>query len=114
MKLSKRLQQLGADRGAGLLLFDEPTTGLHFADVSRLLGIFDQLTDRGETLIVIEHHPDVIAHADWVIDLGPGSGEDGGRVVAEGTPEEVARAAGSATGRILRRVLSIEVAPEPP
>ena len=84
---------------------DEPTTGLHFADVQQLLNVLNRLVDRGNTVIVIEHNLDVIKTADWVIDLGPGGGDKGGRVVAAGTPEDIARKAGSATGEYLRKVL---------
>jgi len=85
-----------------LFLFDEPTTGLHFADVELLLRALQRLVKAGHSLIVIEHNLDVIRAADWVIDLGPEAGDGGGRVVAQGTPEEIARAAGSVTGRFLK------------
>jgi excinuclease UvrABC ATPase subunit len=89
------------------LVMDEPTTGLHAADVHRLLDLFDELVDAGGTLVLIEHNLQVIAHADHVIDIGPGAGGDGGRVVFEGTPAELARAgARSVTGRCLHDVLS--------
>ena len=86
-------------------LLDEPTTGLHFADVQKLLDVLQRLVDRGNTVIVIEHNLDVIKSADWVIDLGPEGGANGGKVIARGTPEQVARMAGSATGEYLRKVL---------
>jgi excinuclease ABC subunit A len=88
-----------------LYLLDEPTTGLHFADVDQLLKVLQKLVDRGNTVVVIEHNLDVIKTADWVIDLGPEGGEKGGRVIAAGTPEQVARKAGSFTGEYLRKVL---------
>jgi excinuclease ABC subunit A len=88
-----------------LFLLDEPTAGLHMADVSRLLDCFDRLLETGHSLIVIEHNLDVIKCADHVIDLGPGAAAEGGRVVAAGTPEEVARVEASVTGRWLRAVL---------
>ncbi len=88
-----------------LFLLDEPTAGLHPHDIARLLDCFDRLLQAGHSLIVVEHDLDVLKCADWIIDLGPGAGADGGRVVAEGTPEEVARVEASATGRWLRKVL---------
>jgi excinuclease ABC subunit A len=84
---------------------DEPTTGLHFADIENLLMVLQRLVDRGNTVVVIEHNLDVIKTADHVIDLGPEGGEKGGEIVAEGTPEEVARKAGSFTAGYLRKVL---------
>lgn len=88
-----------------LYLLDEPTTGLHFDDVRQLLLVLQRLVDRGNTVVVIEHNLDVIKSADWVIDLGPEGGEKGGKVIVAGTPEEVARKAGSFTGEYLRKVL---------
>ena len=89
-----------------LFLFDEPTTGLHFDDVRVLLKVFQRLVDSGHSVIVIEHNLDLIAEADWVIDLGPEGGAGGGRIVAQGTPEEVARNKHSHTGRFLRKLLA--------
>ena len=91
--------------GKTLYLLDEPTTGLHFADVDKLLSVLHRLVDSGNTVLVIEHNLDVIKTADWVVDLGPEGGLRGGRVIAEGTPEQVARTLGSATGEYLARVL---------
>jgi excinuclease ABC subunit A len=91
--------------GRTIYILDEPTTGLHFADIEQLLGVLQRLVDAGNTVLVIEHDLDVIKCADWVIDLGPDGGDGGGRVVATGTPEEVARVDGSYTGQFLRSVL---------
>jgi excinuclease UvrABC ATPase subunit len=91
-------------------VLDEPTTGLHMQDVDNLIGLLDRLVDAGRTVIVIEHNLDVIARADWVIDLGPGGGHDGGRVIFEGPPAELVRADGSLTGQHLRRRLEPVVA----
>ena len=103
IKLSAELGK--RDTRRTLYLLDEPTTGLHFADVDQLIKVLQRLVDRGNTIVVIEHNLDVIKTADWVIDLGPEGGERGGRVVAAGTPEEVARKAASFTGQYLRQVL---------
>src|SRR5205085_6557993 len=84
-----------------LYLLDEPTTGLHFDDVSKLLDVRHRLTDLGNSVIIIEHNLDVIRSADWFIDLGPEGGEEGGRMVAQGTPEQVARVKKSYTGQAL-------------
>jgi excinuclease UvrABC ATPase subunit len=89
-----------ADKG-GVYVLDEPTTGLHLADVEQLLGLLDRLVDSGKSVIVIEHHQAVMAHADWIIDLGPGAGHDGGRVVFEGTPAELVAARSTLTGEHL-------------
>ena len=88
------------DRG-GILLLDEPTTGLHLADVEQLLGLLDRIVDAGKSVIVIEHHQAVMAHADWIIDLGPGAGHDGGRIVFEGTPAQLVAARSTLTGHHL-------------
>ena len=84
------------------ILFDEPTIGLHPFDVRVLLGVFDRLVASGATVVVIEHDLDVIANADWIVDMGPGGGESGGRIVATGTPEQIAANPNSITGRYLR------------
>jgi len=104
VKLAKELSKRST--GRTLYILDEPTTGLHFEDVKHLLAVLHRLRDEGNTVIVIEHNLDVIKTADWVIDLGPEGGDGGGRIVAEGTPEQLARAAGSFTGRYLKRVLA--------
>jgi excinuclease ABC subunit A len=103
IKLSRELAKRAT--GSTLYLLDEPTTGLHFDDVSKLLGVLRALVERGNTVIVIEHNLDVIKTADWVIDLGPEGGDGGGEVVAAGTPEEVAACKGSYTGQFLKRIL---------
>ena len=89
-----------ADKG-GVYVLDEPTTGLHLADVEQLLGLLDRLVDSGKSVIVIEHHQAVMAHADWIIDLGPGAGHDGGRVVFEGTPADLIADRTTLTGQHL-------------
>ena len=91
-----------------LFLFDEPTTGLHFDDVRVLLKVFQRLVDARHSVVVIEHNLDVIKSADWVIDLGPDAGDEGGQLVAEGTPERIAACRASHTGRALREVLNVE------
>jgi excinuclease UvrABC ATPase subunit len=87
----------------GIYVLDEPTSGLHLADVDQLLGLLDRLVDAGTSVIVIEHHQAVVAHADWIIDLGPGAGHDGGRVVFEGTPGDLIAARSTLTGEHLAR-----------
>jgi len=103
VKLASELAKVAT--GSTFYILDEPTTGLHFEDVRMLLGVLHRLVDRGNTVVVIEHNLDVVKTADWIIDLGPDGGDRGGTVVAAGTPEDVARAEGSHTGRYLRRVL---------
>ncbi|HUP20882.1 MAG TPA: excinuclease ABC subunit UvrA [Gemmatimonadota bacterium] len=103
VKLATELAKVAT--GSTLYILDEPTTGLHFEDVKVLLGVLHQLVDRGNTVLVIEHNLDVIKTADWVVDLGPEGGDRGGQVVAEGTPEQVARAKGSHTGGYLKGAL---------
>ena len=103
MKLSRELAKVAT--GRTLYVLDEPTTGLHFADVKKLLAVLDRLVDAGNTVLVIEHNLDVIKYADWIVDLGPEGGDEGGQVVATGTPEAVARNPESHTGRALQSVL---------
>jgi excinuclease ABC subunit A len=100
LELSKR------DTGRTLYILDEPTTGLHFHDIDLLLRVLQRLRDHGNTVVVIEHNLDVIKTADWIIDLGPEGGDGGGRVVAEGVPEDVAKNKASYTGRYLKAVLA--------
>jgi excinuclease ABC subunit A len=103
IKLAAELQKRST--GRTLYVLDEPTTGLHFEDVRTLLDVLHALVDKGNTVVVIEHNLDVIKTADWVIDLGPDAGPDGGLVIAEGTPEQVAASPGSSTGRFLQPIL---------
>ncbi len=110
VKLSKELSRRAT--GRTLYILDEPTTGLHFEDVRKLLEVLHSLVDQGNTVVVIEHNLDVIKTADWVVDIGPEGGDGGGRVVAEGTPEEVARNPASHTGRYLAPMLGLTAAAE--
>ena len=103
IKLAKELSKRAT--GKTIYILDEPTTGLHFADVHKLLDVLQKLVDTGNTVIVIEHNLDVIKSADYIIDLGPEGGSGGGRVVATGTPEEVAKVKKSYTGQALKTVL---------
>jgi excinuclease ABC subunit A len=103
IKLARELSK--RQTGKTIYLLDEPTTGLHFEDVSKLLDVLHRLTDLGNTVIIIEHNLDIIRNADWLIDLGPEGGEDGGRVVAQGTPEQVAKVKKSYTGQALAQYL---------
>jgi len=104
VKLAFHLQG-SQSAGKILFIFDEPTTGLHFDDIAKLLKCFDGLLAAGHSVLVIEHNPHVIKAADWIIDLGPEGGEKGGKIVATGRPEDVSSAAGSHTGQFLRRYL---------
>ena len=104
VKLATELQKRSTGRTVYVL--DEPTTGLHFEDIRKLLGVLQGLVDKGNTVIVIEHNLDVIKSADWIVDLGPEGGSGGGRVIAEGTPEQVATLEHSHTGRFLAPVLA--------
>ena len=96
LKLATRMAEKG-----GVYVLDEPTSGLHLADVEQLLGLLDRLVDSGKSVIVIEHHQAVMAHADWIIDLGPGAGHDGGRIVFEGTPADLVAGGSTLTGEHL-------------
>ena len=104
VKLSKELSRRAT--GRTLYILDEPTTGLHFEDVRKLLEVLHELVDQGNTVVVIEHNLDVIKTADWLVDLGPEGGDGGGQLVAEGTPEKVAKVAGSFTGKYLAETLA--------
>ncbi len=104
IKLARELAKRAT--GRTLYILDEPTTGLHFDDVRKLLDVLARLVDAGNTVIVIEHNLDVIKTADWIVDLGPEGGPGGGRVIAQGTPEQVSTQSGSDTGRYLARVLA--------
>ena len=103
LKLASRMSESG-----GVLILDEPTTGLHLADVDTLLALLDRLVDSGKSVIVVEHHQAVMAHADWIIDLGPGAGHDGGRVVFEGTPADLVASGATLTGRHLAAYVSAD------
>jgi excinuclease UvrABC ATPase subunit len=96
LKLATRMAEKGE-----IYVLDEPTTGLHLADVAHLLGVLDRLVDSGRSVVVIAHHQAVMAHADWIIDLGPGAGQDGGRIVFEGTPADLVAARSTVTGEHL-------------
>ena len=103
MKVATELSRRAT--GRTLYILDEPTTGLHFADIRRLLEVLNQLVDQGNTVVIIEHNMDVIKTADWIIDLGPEGGNEGGKVIATGTPEDVVRQERSYTGQYLARSL---------
>ena len=105
MKLASELAKRST--GHTIYILDEPTTGLHFEDIRKLLIVLSRLVDQGNTVLVIEHNLDVIKTADWIIDLGPDGGSRGGMVVAEGTPEEIAAHPTSYTGHFLARVLDL-------
>jgi excinuclease ABC subunit A len=108
IKLAKELSKVAT--GRTLYILDEPTTGLHFADIEKLLDVLQRLVDAGNTVLVIEHNLDVIKQADWIVDLGPEGGEAGGEVIATGTPEQVAEVEESYTGKFLREILPVAVA----
>ena len=104
VKLASELSKKGTRNT--LFILDEPTTGLHFADLEKLLSVLRQLVDIGNTVIVIEHNLDIIKNADWIIDLGPEGGVAGGKVIAEGTPIMLAKHKSSYTGRFLQKVIT--------
>ena len=103
IKLAKELSKRST--GKTLFVLDEPTTGLHFADIELLLTVLERLKNQGNTVVVIEHNLDVIKTADWIIDLGPEGGSGGGQIIATGTPEEVAKVSNSFTGQYLEKML---------
>ena len=103
IKLSKELS--ARSTGQTIYILDEPTTGLHFEDIKMLLNVLQELVDQGNTVVVIEHNLDVIKSVDWIVDLGPNGGDNGGRVVATGTPEQVAMVPESLTGKYLKKYL---------
>ena len=103
VKLSKELSK--RDTGKTLYILDEPTTGLHFHDIRQLLTVLHRLRDKGNTVVIIEHNLDVIKTADWIVDLGPEGGSGGGQIIAQGTPEQVAKLRKSHTGRFLKPML---------
>ena len=103
IKLSKELSKRST--GKTLFVLDEPTTRLHFADIELLLTFLERLTKQGNTIVVIEHNLDVVKTADWIIDLGPEGGSDGGRIVAQGSPEDIAKEKKSFTGQFLKKIL---------
>ena len=105
VKLSSELSKIGT--GRTLYILDEPTTGLHFEDVSMLLKVLTRLVNKGNTVIVIEHNLDVIKTADWIIDLGPEGGDAGGNIIAEGTPEQIVKKRQSYTGQFLKTILML-------
>ena len=105
IKLAKELSK--RDTGNTLYILDEPTTGLHFQDISLLLKVLHRLRDRGNTIVIIEHNLDVIKTADWVIDIGPEGGEGGGNIIATGTPEDIVKVNSSFTGQFLKPLLQI-------
>ena len=107
MKLATQLARV--DTGNTMYLLDEPTTGLHFEDIQRLLSVLGRLVDRGNTVVVIEHNLDVIKCADWIVDLGPEGGVGGGEIVAAGSPEDVAVDQKSYTGQCLQGVLKGDI-----
>ncbi len=111
LKIARELAQAGKREGRKLYILDEPTTGLHLDDVRVLMQVLDRLVDAGHTVVIIEHHLDVVKRADWVIDLGPEAGDAGGRLVAQGRPEDIAESAESHTGRYLRALLDPEPGP---
>jgi excinuclease ABC subunit A len=104
VKLATELSKVGT--GKTIYILDEPTTGLHFEDVRILLNVLNRLVEKGNTVVVVEHNLDVIKTADWIIDLGPGGGEYGGKIIAEGTPESIVKNPKSVTGKYLKKEIT--------
>jgi excinuclease ABC subunit A len=111
IKLAKELSKRST--GTSLYILDEPTTGLHFQDIKLLLAVLMSLRDQGNTIIVIEHNLDVVKTADWVIDLGPEGGHRGGKIIAVGTPEDIAKEPSSHTGQFLKNIARVDDEPPP-
>ena len=107
MKLATELSKVSTTKS--LYILDEPTTGLHFEDIRMLLKVLNRLVDKGNTVIVIEHNLDIVKMSDWIIDLGPEGGDEGGKVVGFGTPEEVSKIKGSYTGKFLKPILKGDI-----
>ena len=103
MKLATELSKKST--GQTFYILDEPTTGLHFADVQKLLDVLNRLVNLGNTVVVIEHNMDIIKNSDWLIDLGPEGGDEGGRIVTAGTPLDVSKSPGSYTGKYLKKLI---------
>ena len=104
MKLATELSKKGT--GNSIYILDEPTTGLHFEDIKILLGVLQQIVEQGNTVVVIEHNLDVLKSVDWLIDMGPEGGQGGGRILTEGTPEQVAECESSYTGKFLAEIFN--------
>jgi len=103
IKLASELSKIGT--GRTLYILDEPTTGLHFADINMLLKVLHKLADKGNTIVVIEHNMEIIKSADWIVDLGPEGGQFGGQIVAQGTPDSIKKHKASYTGKYLNKIL---------
>ncbi|MHA1379739.1 MAG: ATP-binding cassette domain-containing protein [Candidatus Helarchaeota archaeon] len=100
IKLARELGKI--KKGADLFILDEPTTGLHFHDIKKLIDLLEELVEQGNSVIIIEHDLDILSYCDWIIELGPGGGPDGGKIIAEGTPEDIQKNSKSNTGRFLK------------
>jgi excinuclease ABC subunit A len=111
VKLAEELARRST--GKTLYILDEPTTGLHFDDIKKLLAVLQRLVDAGNTVVIIEHNLDVIKQVDYIIDLGPEGGDDGGKLIAAGTPEDIAKIEKSYTGKFLKKILTLTSSPSP-